>query len=78
MSCKPCTVGEQLVRAEREARQHAAEAFKGNVNSMVGLGYSEAACAYARTFDLHVRLDHCDRCGSAYSETFTKEMAAAS
>jgi hypothetical protein len=76
MSISPCPVGQELAKAETEARHKASAAFKGNINSMVGLGYSQAATDYARIYELHVRLDQCSRCGGAYSEAFTKEMAA--
>jgi hypothetical protein len=76
MLIKPCPVGEELVRAETDARHKASAAFKHDVNSKVGLGYSQAATDYARVYELHVRVDQCDKCGSAYSESFTKEMAA--
>jgi hypothetical protein len=76
MSCKPCPIGNELVRAEAEARRKAAAAFKNRPKSMIGLGYTDAATNYARVYELHVRVDQCDACGGAYSEAFTKEMAA--
>ena len=76
MSIKPCPIGEELAKAETEARHKASEAFRQNRNSMLGLGHSQAATSYASTYELHIRLDHCDRCGSAYSESFVKEVAA--